>query len=176
MPSVKHTAWMQIKQIFYDAVEQPASQRQEYVDRACKAVPELRPEVQRLIAGDKLTGSPVDDSAPADAELLASRLEWSVAHRQIGAYRLLAEIGAGSMGTVYLAERADGEFRKRVAVKLVSPGMDHESVVERFRHERQILAGLEHSNIAKLLDGGVTAQGLPFFVMEFIEGIPIDQY
>src|SRR5262249_31954092 len=76
----------------------------------------------------------------------------------------------------YLAERADEEFKKRVAVKIIKRGMDTEEIVARFRHERQILASLDHPNIARLLDGGTTADGLPYFVMEHIEGQPIDDY
>jgi serine/threonine protein kinase len=80
------------------------------------------------------------------------------------------------MGTVYLAERTDAQFQKQVAIKLLRPGMDSQSVIERFRHERQILAGLDHPNIAKLLDGGVDNDGLPYFVMDVIAGLPIDEY
>jgi serine/threonine protein kinase len=80
------------------------------------------------------------------------------------------------MGTVYLAERADAQYEKQVAIKLVRPGCYSESIIDRFRHERQILAGLDHPNIAKLLDGGTSEDGLPYFVMDFIEGLPIDEY
>src|ERR1700730_6849802 len=80
------------------------------------------------------------------------------------------------MGTVFLAERADDEYRKQVAIKLIKRGMDTDSVLRRFRNERQILAGFDHPNIARLFDGGTTADGLPYFVMEYIEGLPIDEY
>src|SRR5262249_11433822 len=86
------------------------------------------------------------------------------------------EIGHGGMGVVYLAVRADDHYRKRVAIKLVQRGMDVDFVIRRFRHERQILASLDHPNIARLLDGGATPSGLPYFVMEYIEGQPIDEY
>ncbi|MBI3932801.1 MAG: serine/threonine protein kinase [Acidobacteria bacterium] len=95
--------------------------------------------------------------------------------RRIGPYRLLREIGHGGMGTVYLAVRADEQFHKRVAVKVVRGG-DSAEVVRHFRRERQILAGLEHAHIAHLLDGGTTEDGLPYFVMEYVEGQPIDRY
>jgi serine/threonine protein kinase len=80
------------------------------------------------------------------------------------------------MGAVYLAARADDQFKKRVAVKLLRRGLDSEDILRRFRHERQILASLDHPNIARLLDGGMTDDGLPYFVMEYIEGTPLDRY
>src|SRR4029434_3458599 len=89
--------------------------------------------------------------------------------------RLLKELGGGGMGTAYLAARADDEFQKNVAIKLIKRGMDTDAVLKRFRHERQILADLDHSNIARLLDGGTTAEGLPYFVMEYVDGEPIDR-
>jgi serine/threonine protein kinase/tetratricopeptide (TPR) repeat protein len=94
----------------------------------------------------------------------------------IGAYRIVREIGRGGMGAVYLAERADEEFRQRVALKVIKRGMDWDEIVRRFRRERQVLAALNHPNIARLLDGGTTDEGLPFFVMELVEGTPITEF
>ena len=96
--------------------------------------------------------------------------------RRIGPYRLLRELGHGGMGTVYLAARADEQFQKRVALKVIRSGADSAEVVRHFKRERQILAGLDHPNIAKLLDGGTTEDGLPYFVMEYIEGEPLLGY
>ena len=96
--------------------------------------------------------------------------------RRIGPYRILRELGHGGMGTVYLAARADEQFHKRVALKIIRAGADSAEVVRHFKRERQILAGLDHPNIAKLLDGGTTDDGLPYFVMEHIEGQPLLQY
>ncbi|HZH35566.1 MAG TPA: protein kinase, partial [Pyrinomonadaceae bacterium] len=96
--------------------------------------------------------------------------------KRIGVFRLTRELGRGGMGAVYLAERADGEFRQKVAVKLIKRGMDTDFIIRRFRHERQILAALDHPNIARLMDGGTTDDGLPYFVMEFIEGEPLHRY
>ena len=101
---------------------------------------------------------------------------FSPVKRSIGAYHLLHEIAHGGMGAVYLAERSDEEYQKRVAIKLIRRGMDTDRVLARFRTERQILASLDHPNIARLLDGGTTDDGLPYFVMEYIEGEPIDVY
>jgi non-specific serine/threonine protein kinase/serine/threonine-protein kinase len=113
-----------------------------------------------------------------DAELTAaSPLPLSpAAGTQIGAYRLIRELGRGGMGTVYLAVRSDDAFQKRVAIKVLKRGMDSEAIVRRFRNERQILASLEHPYIASLLDGGTTADGLPYFAMEYVEGHTIVDY
>ncbi len=97
----------------------------------------------------------------------------SAATEQIGPYRLLQELGRGGMGVVYLVERADCQFRKKLALKLVKRGMDTDEILHRFRHERQILATLEHPNIARLYDGGASEDGRPYLVMEYIEGEPI---
>ncbi len=99
-----------------------------------------------------------------------------VVGRRFGPYRVVGEIGRGGMGAVYLAVRADEQFEKRVAVKLIKRGMDTDDIIRRFRTERQILANLRHPNIATLLDGGTTEEGLPYFVMDYVEGVPIDQY
>jgi non-specific serine/threonine protein kinase/serine/threonine-protein kinase len=100
----------------------------------------------------------------------------SAAPDTIGSYRLIHELGRGGMGTVYLAVRDDDAFQKRVAIKVLRPGMDSEAIVRRFRHERQILASLQHPYIAGLLDGGTTASGLPYFAMEYVEGQNIAEY
>jgi serine/threonine protein kinase/Tfp pilus assembly protein PilF len=96
--------------------------------------------------------------------------------QRLGSYQIEREIGRGGMGTVYLARRADNAFQRRVAIKIIKRGMDTDFVLKRFRHERQILANLEHPNIARLLDGGATSTGQPFFVMEYIEGLPLYPY
>lgn len=96
--------------------------------------------------------------------------------RQVGVYRLERRVGQGGMAAVFLAARADGEFRRQVAIKVVSPGSARNEILDRFRKERQTLAGLDHPNIVKLLDGGSTPEGLPYLVMDYVEGGPIDQY
>ncbi|MBA2339616.1 MAG: serine/threonine protein kinase, partial [Pyrinomonadaceae bacterium] len=95
---------------------------------------------------------------------------------RVGTYEIVREIGQGGMGAVYLGERADHLFDKQVAIKIVKRGMDTDFVLRRFARERQVLAALDHPNIAKLLDGGVTEVGLPYFVMEYVEGASINQY
>ncbi len=168
--------WAQVKEIFQAALDLPQSERLEYVRAACAGDEELRREVESLLKSEATTddfmGVAVEyapgafkDDEPPDANI----------GRRIGPYQIVREIGAGGMGAVYLAERVD-EFRRKVALKLLGPAMDSRMVVARFRHERQILAGLEHPNIARLLDGGATDDGRPYFVMEYVEGVPIDIY
>src|SRR5205807_10531506 len=107
-------------------------------------------------------------AAPAAAQIRIGR--------RIGVYQIVEEIGHGGMGEVYRDIRADGQYDKQVAIKLVRAGFDTAAVLERFRHERQILASLDHPNIARLHDGGTTEDGIPYLVMELIEGTPIDAY
>jgi tetratricopeptide (TPR) repeat protein len=130
--------------------------------------------VKRLLAAQGKT-FPVLDSASALSSVRRVK-EAAAAGQVIGSYRIVREIGRGGMGAVYLAERVDRAFEKRVAIKILrSPGATPE-VIRRFQQERQILASLDHPNIARLLDGGSTSQGLPYFVMEYVEGQPITDY
>ena len=96
--------------------------------------------------------------------------------KRIGSYEILEEIAQGGMGAVYRAIRADGQYKQQVALKIVRADLGAELTANRFRNERQILASLDHPNIAKILDGGTTADGLPYFVMELIDGRPITDY
>ncbi|HKP11230.1 MAG TPA: serine/threonine-protein kinase, partial [Blastocatellia bacterium] len=162
--------WNEIKRVFNEVADlAPAAQRAA-LDAACRDS-EVRREVERMLAADAeplLTESPlisfVEDEAAAFKD------------GRVGCYRILGEVGRGGMGTVFAALRDDGEFEQKVAIKVIKRGLNTQAIVRRFRHERQILASLDHPNIARLLDGGVSEDGLPFYVMEFIEGEPIDAY
>jgi non-specific serine/threonine protein kinase/serine/threonine-protein kinase len=160
-----------------EALKRQAAERAAFLDQACAGDAALRSEVESLIVS--FEQSPEFIEAPAFAAmpeaLTALRDEQPMENRRIGHYRIVREIGHGGMGVVYLAERVD-EYREQVALKIIRRGMDTDFVVRRFRHERQILASLNHPNIARLLDGGTTDDGLPYFVMEFIEGEPVDEY
>ena len=114
---------------------------------------------------------PDDVTRPQSDDALDETLE-----PRVGTYRLVRELGQGGMGTVFLAVRDDDEFHKRVAIKILTRGMDTDYIVRRFRTERQILAGLDHPNIARLLDGGTTADGRPYLVMEYVDGAPLVEY
>src|SRR6185369_279467 len=117
-----------------------------------------------------------EDTDPLETTPASPEDRDSMIGHHVGPYRIEREIGRGGMGTVYEAWRADGEFQHRVAVKLVRGGLDNNFVIKRFRNERQILAALDHPNIGRLLGGGTTESGYPYFVMEYIEGRPLYQY
>lgn len=170
-------AWERVKDLFAHAVELPEAERNAYLCSACEGDEEVRVEVESLLAASESAGDFIETPAVASrAAALAAALHDPAAGRRVGSYVLLGEIGQGGMGTVYRAARA-GEFEQQVAIKVVKRGMDSEFVVRRFRNERQILANLDHPNIARLLDGGATAEGLPYFVMEYIQdGRPITEY
>jgi serine/threonine-protein kinase len=173
MPSEQ---WQRVEQILESAMTCDPGMRAVFLDAACGNDAELRREVESLLAfhrDDDLTR----DSGFADAIRVLEKRDTNLNEgRKIGAYRVLREIGRGGMGNVYLAARADDAFQKLVAVKIIRRGMDLDDVVQRFRAERRILAILDHPNVSRLLDGGATDDGLPYFVMEFIEGEPIDKY
>jgi len=169
--------WQLIRELLASALELGSAERMEYVQRVSAGDPSLRAELERLLAADKDVGSTfLQNPAPfqlQDDLLMEPR---TVVGLRLGAYQIVEEIGRGGMGEVYRAYRADDQYRKEVAIKLVRAGRNSESVVRRFRNERQILASLEHPYIARLLDGGTTEDGSPYFVMELIEGLPIDEY
>ncbi len=155
-------------------LDRPIAERALFLDTACDSDAGLRREVDLLLDAHADAGSFLEHPAP----LAACETGAAPVDGNLGPYRVLHEIGRGGMGVVYLAERADGTFRKRVAIKLVKLGLGSgsEEVVRRFHAERQILANLEHPNIARLLDGGSTEDGAPFLVVEHVEGEPIDRY
>ncbi len=167
--------WARVKALFSQAVERPADGREAFLAGCCADDPALLDEVRSLLAAHDAAGRFIETPAGAVAARLASRPAYQPGSL-VGAYRIVREIGHGGMGAVYLAERADGAFDKHVALKVVRRGLDTDDIVLRFRHERQTLADLDHPNIARLLDGGATGEGLPFFVMEYVEGTPIDRY
>jgi eukaryotic-like serine/threonine-protein kinase len=154
----------QIEGVFEAALECPEAERAGWLEAECGADLELLTEVQALLAAHAL----------AD-RLFGERSEQPEGGR-VGPYRLIRELGRGGMGVVYLAERADGQFRRRVAIKVVGTRDAADPVYQRFLGERQILAGLDHPNIARLLDGGLTEDGRPYLVLEYVEGLPITTY
>src|SRR5688572_23420620 len=164
--------WQRLEALFHAALEHRTADRGAFLSGACDGDAELQAELERLLEGHAQASAFVGN-AIAGIEHVAAALPDGC---QIGVYRIVRELGRGGMGTVYLAERCDAQFDMRVAIKLIKRGMDSDAVLQRFRHERQILAGLDHPNIARLLDGGTTGDGLPYFVMEHVDGEPIDEY
>jgi tetratricopeptide (TPR) repeat protein len=167
--------WDQIQEIFFEAADLPVAERAAFLGQACKGDAELRSEVESLLRADAVSGAAIAAAIESEATSLLTN-DAPLAGTRMGPYRLLKEIGRGGMGSVYLGERDDQHFRKLVAIKVVKRGMDSTEVLARFRHERQILAGLEHPYIARLIDGGTTPDARPFFVMEYVKGQPIDAY
>ena len=169
--------WSQIQALFDSALEQDPPKRITFLKEACKDDLELYNEVASLLASDQQINSLVDGQA-LDAITLSENLleDTKGPDEQIGPYKLIKTLGKGGMGVVYLAERVDGQFEQKVALKLIKRGMDSEMIVQRFLSERQILARLEHPNIARLIDGGMTDDGLPYFAMEYVEGVPLIPY
>lgn len=166
-----------LKELFHSARELPPEKRKAFLDQACGQDDELRREIDALLESDRQAdGFIANQPGQLAAELFGRAQESADVGRTIGQYKLLECVGSGGMGTVLLAERADLQFEMRVAIKLIKRGMDTDAVLRRFQHERQILASLEHPNIARLLDGGSTDDSLPYFVMEYISGERIDHY
>jgi len=156
------------------ALDCPPEQRAAFIANASAGDEDLRREVESLAAQSDGDWSVFDAEPEARlASFFGETPPRSRTGERIGAYELLSELGRGGMGAVYLAKRADDEFQQRVAVKLVRPGMASEDALRRFRGERQISASLDHPNIARLLDGGTTEAGEPYFVMEYVEGEPL---
>lgn len=185
---MKPERWQQVRDVLHGAMQLRPEERPAYLDRWCADDDDLREQISELLEAERgLTTDFLESLPQAEAALdritmlAASKSEFAtsneplVGHR-VGSYRIVQEIGFGGMGEVYRAVRADDQFSKQVAIKLVRAGQDSKAVVHRFKNERQILAGLDHPNIARLLDGGETEAGLPYFVMELIEGLPIDRY
>ncbi len=166
--------WQKAKEIFLAALDVPPDERDRFLTDTCASDGSLIEEVRSLLAShddvDDFIETPAFSvrSVVADASALIGK--------DLGNYRIVSEIGHGGMGSVFLGERIDGEYRQQVAIKVVRPGLDTADVRRRFLHERQILAGLEHPYIARLIDGGKTQDGLPFLVMEYVQGEPITEY
>jgi len=172
--------WQQVKEVFTHASTLEPPDRDLYVAQACAQDTELRSQVDLLLAAHLMPDAILDHAAdhylPPEEPATADSSEDPWLGKVVGSYQLVACIGRGGMGTVYRARRADAQYEKEVAIKLVRGGFGGELVLQRLRAERQILANLDHSNIARLLDGGVTASGEPFLVLELVDGRPIDEY
>jgi serine/threonine-protein kinase len=172
--------WRQARELFDALVDTPQAEWRTRVAEACPDDQGVQEEVLAMLRADQATGSRTgfDACLPAAVAELAGRVAGATGDETapalegciVGPFRLVREIGRGGMGAVWLAERADGAFRQRVAVKLIRGGWDGDEVLARFRAERQILAGLQHPNIAHLIDGGVAADGKPWLALEYIDG------
>ncbi len=180
-----------IEELFHRALECPPEERNQFLASACKNDPELLEEVRPLVEAHEsatdFLAKPVTDSlglASADGidSGIIREVEESLVGQRIKAWRLVERIASGGMGAVYAAERDDGEYRQKAAIKLLRPGLRFDEpryrnkLIRQFREEQHHLAALDHPNIAKLLDSGTTEQGLPYLVMEYIDGPPLTEY
>ena len=168
--------WDTLTALFDEARGLSKEAREQFLTERCRDDASLRSELERLLAANDRAGDFIETPALAHIAATPGGNDNAVNGKTFGAYRVVSEIARGGMGAVYLAERVDGEFQHRAALKLIKRGMDTDLVLQRFRAERQILATLEHPNIARLLDGGSSDDGRPYFIMEYIEGRPIDHY
>ncbi len=166
--------WQNVKEIFLAALEKDGENRTAFLTEVCADDANLRGEVESLLASHEESEEFIETPVFQVGEVFTNGVNSK--EKRLGNYKIIKEIGAGGMGVVYLAAREDEQFRKRVAIKLVKRGLDTDDVLRRFRNERQILASLHHPHIASLLDGGTSGDGLPYFVMEYIEGSPLLQY
>lgn len=172
--------------LFEEVLTLPHSEREAFLEEACAGDDELRQRLEKLLSAHEAAGPFLEDPAVWLDPLLASNSGFeeelinemgsSVEGMHVGPYQILRQIGHGGMGAVYLAEHREEQFQHQVALKLIRPGSSRDDLHRRFLNERQILAHLQHPNIARLLDAGVTETGQPYFAMEYVDGVPLDQY
>ncbi|MGD2108102.1 MAG: serine/threonine-protein kinase [Phycisphaerae bacterium] len=166
-----------VEELFDAALEVPDNQREAFLDEQCGDDHEFRASVKKLLDAHERSSGFLDPPVPAAAmNLLSEYTDEGMIGRDVGPYHLTEVIGTGGMGTVFQAVRRDDTSAAPVAVKLIRPGMDSQDVLRRFAHERETLAKLTHPGIARMLDGGMTNDGRPYLVMEYVEGVPITQY
>ena len=169
--------FQQAGELLCEALEIDSEQRTAFLKKACSGDDALLSEVESLLIAHFQAGEFIQTPPGENVyDLLSNDEERLKTGERIGFYKVVREIGRGGMGAVYLAERADEQYKKYVAIKLLKRGMDTDDLLRHFRRERQILATFDHPNIARLHDGGSTETGRPYFVMEFVEGKPIDDY
>src|SRR5215472_8880644 len=168
--------WQKLKSILAEALEHESpSTRSAVIGRSCANDVDLLHEIESLLTAAEDAADPLEECADDLAVAIPSQ-DLSEIGRRVGAYVIIREIGQGGMGTVYLAARADGYFEKEVAIKVLNRGAANEDVLRRFGTEREVLARLDHPNIARLIDAGTMDDGRPYFVMEYIDGVPITRY
>src|SRR5215831_984452 len=164
--------WQEVEAVLAVVLDLPATDRGARINELCDNRRELRAEVESLISAHERAASFLE----VNTQIGSNGASLSLEGNQIGPYRLFGILGTGGLGTVYRAERTDGRFQKQVAIKLVPAALHSQELLRRFAGEQHILAALEHPNIGRLLDAGVSPEGIPYFVMEYVEGIPVNRY
>jgi serine/threonine protein kinase len=175
MNDASTTLWRRIETLFHQAAEVDPTRRDAFIEEVCQGDFELRAELDSLLSSTDQTLAALKGSvaAAADGLLGDQRDEWT----RLGAYRIMRTLGQGGMGTVYLGDRDDDQYHRTVAIKVLRAGLSHRPELQLlFRAERQILADFDHPNIARMLDGGITPDGSPYLVMEYIDGVAIDEF
>lgn len=174
---ISRERWSEMKELFAAALEGAPDDRERLLEEAGRRDPSLAAEVRSLLAAHGGGELRVESAVAQEAmRMLAGSETGPRAGTRVGPYEIERPLGAGGMGAVFLGRRADAAYESRVAIKLIRPGLLAEETLARFRAERQTLASLSHASIARLLDGGTTAEGLPYLVMEYVEGVPIDVF
>lgn len=182
MKSLEAERWRRIDALFAEALEREVSERRHFLRDACGDDTELFRQVEELLRLEADAGATLGESVDGYAQALVAQIDWAAPDDGlppgsiVGSYQIDSVIGQGGMGKVYRASRADGAFDLAVALKVVKRGMDTDEVLARFRHERRLLAGLQHPNIARVIDAGAVDDGRPFLVLEYIDGLRIDDY
>lgn len=182
MAIISKTRWQSIQTLLDEVLDLPESERVEFLSNACNNQPDLKQEILNLLEAEKK--APTLLNRPAQElyqEFLTSkqktvRKESTLENTIIGAFKLIKEIGHGGMGAVYLAERCAGDFEQTVAIKVLNNSTQNKDLLERFKREQQLLASLDHPNIAKLFDGGISENGQAYLIMEYVDGSTIDIY
>src|SRR5256885_313033 len=174
--SITPERWQQVKQILVQALDVDTGRRQEFLQSACGSDSELRAEVESFLAHQVETSSDLIEQCAGDAARFRLPAEPPRIGTRVGAHRIVHEIGHGGMGAVFLAVRDDEQYLRQVAIKLIKSGVADDAMRRRFRNEMQILADLNHPNIARMFDAGQTEDGAPYLVMEYVEGNPINVY
>jgi serine/threonine protein kinase len=172
---VDREAHMNEREIFAQALQLPVAERAEFLHRACDGDVALHERLGRLLDEQKNLGSYLEVPAAGAVGIATIEPSLKQSGQRIGRYKLMEQLGEGGMGTVWVAEQTE-PVRRRVALKLIKPGMDTRQVLSRFEAERQALALMDHPNIAKVFDGGMTDEGRPYFVMEYVKGVPITEF
>lgn len=168
--------WQRVRALFAEANALPAARRDAFLRDQCGDDEALYDEIVVLLEHTDQSDDAISDIVRDAAKAMVKPEPNARLDERVGNYRLIRVIGTGGMGSVYLAERVDEQFEHRVAIKILHPHRRDPSLVARFRAERQLLANLDHPNIARLLDGGETEEGVPYFVMEYVDGLPIDSF
>lgn len=175
--------WERVEQLCQEALERPQEEQAVFLESACGADQELRHEVESLLSHREraeeffgVSAMQMAARALAGGQVDSAGVQPRHIGRVISNYRIVEKIASGGMGDIYRAARADGSYEKQVAIKLIQGARSTDFFLARFESERQILADLDHPNIARLLDGGTTEEGLPYFVIEYVEGLPIDEF